>query len=322
MIGRARSTTMAAHVSTFGDTRAGRVRSTNQDAFHVGSAADRPLLVVADGMGGHKTGEVASALATETVARHLDRAVAHAPVALVQAVRAAHLEIFGRARSDPRFGGMGTTLTVVWIDGSIAWIAHIGDSRAAMLRGDTWTELTDDHSWVADRVRQGLLSTQEARDHRWRNVITNALGTRESVRLDLRPVHLRPGDRLLVSSDGVTSLLHRDVLAVHLAADDPTTIVSTLLDLADERGSPDNATAAVCIVHDVPTTASAYDLGDEETWSVTVDGTDEACAAAEARYPLRGPLGWARRQAWYPYRAWIVGSAYMASMLVAFLLLR
>jgi protein phosphatase len=305
-----------------GGSRAGQVRTVNQDAFFAGVVADRPLLLVADGMGGHRTGEVASARASEAIRAHLAGSRAHAPAALAKALQAANGEVLEVAREDPRHQGMGTTLTAVLIDEPIALVAHVGDSRAYLLRDAELRSLTEDHSWVAERVRQGLLSEDEARRHRWRNVITNALGATDRFRLDLAHLRLRPGDRLLLVSDGVTALLGEPLLRDVLADGSPEEVVARLLDAADERGSPDNVTAVAAVVDGVREAAKRYELPPEVGWSVQLGDTLGGIREVEDRYPGRGPMRWLRRQAWYPFRLWILGSAYLTLLLVLFVLLR
>lgn len=313
---------VSAQVRATAATRAGQVRSVNQDAVYAGSAGGRPLLLVADGMGGHNTGEVASTHATEAVRAALEAARAHPPAALARALQSANRRVLTEARSDPRHEGMGTTMTAVLIDGEIGLIAHVGDTRAYLLRDGVLTPLTEDHSWVAERVRQGLLSEEEARRHRWRNVITNALGATDRFRLDLAHVRLREGDRLLIASDGLTSVLPEAVLHERLADGPPERAVEALLDAADERGSPDNVSAVVADVLHAPPTEKRYELPAAAPWTVEVGTRQTGIREVEERYPGRGPMTWMRKQPWYPYRLWIVGSAYLAFLLVLFVAMR
>lgn len=279
-------------VRIWGATRAGKVRRVNQDAFHAGVIAGRPLLLVADGIGGHRTGEVASQLAVSAVTTSLRTSRAHPPVALARAVERANREVFETASRDAKHHGMGTTLSAIWIDGDVALLAHVGDSRAYLLRDGQLTQLSEDHSWVADRVKEGVLSEREAETHRWRNVITNALGASETFRLDVRHHPVQPGDRLLVVTDGVSSLLSDAVVRDAVSQDDPVTAVTALLDRADERGSPDNITAVLAVIDEVPSQSRAYDLPNQEaaqaTWSVEMRPSASSIRAIEARFPGRG----------------------------------
>ena len=310
----------ATRVRTAGASRAGRVRSVNQDAFFAGPVAARGVLaLVADGMGGHQTGEVASARATEAVRRQLAASRGHPPVALAKAIQAANREVLEHARADPRHEGMGTTLTAILVDDQVGLIAHVGDSRAYLLREGELLPLTEDHSWVAERVKQGLLTEEEARRHRWRNVITNALGATDRFRLDLAHLELRAGDRVLVASDGVTSLLSEPLIQEMLANGSPEEIAERLLDAADERGSPDNVTAVALVVDEVARSPKPYDLPAPVPWTVDVGETMGGVRKVEDRFPGRGPLRWARKQGWYPYRLWIVGSLYLLLLLIVFI---
>lgn len=305
-------------VRAAGASRAGRVRTINQDSYWVGTVGKLTVALVADGMGGHQTGEVASQQAVDTVREQLRASRQHPPTALARAVQAANLAVFHSARGDPRHEGMGTTLTSLLIDDQVGLIAHVGDSRAYLLRDGELRQLTADHSWVADRVRQGLLTEDEARQHRWRNVITNALGATEAFRLELRHVRLQEGDRLLLLSDGVSSLLGEALLAEALAEDEPDRIVEGLLNAADERGSPDNVTAVALSVDMVVPRPKRYALPEREATSVEVRDTMGGIRDVEDSFPGRGPMRWARRQPWYPYRLWMLGSLYLLLLFLLF----
>lgn len=305
-----------------GASRAGQVRTVNQDTYFAGTVGGRTLALVADGMGGHQTGEVASERTADAIRRELAASRAHPPVALARAIQVANREVLDHARSDPRHEGMGTTLTAVLVDDQVALIAHVGDSRAYLLRDGELRLLTEDHSWVAERVKQGILTEDEARKHRWRNVITNALGATARFRLDLAHFELRSGDRLLLASDGVTALLSRPVLQELLAEGDPEDVATRLLDATDERGSPDNVTAVALVVDDVAWTPKRYDLPEAVPWTVDVGETMTGVREVENRFPGRGPMRWLRNRAWYPYRLWILGSAYLVLLLIVFVFLR
>lgn len=316
-------------VKLAGASRPGKVRSVNEDAVVADEVGGRPLLLVADGMGGHSTGEVASAYATEAIQKHLKRTRAHPPAGLARALQAANADVLAIAKSDVRHKGMGTTLTTVLIDDQVALLGHVGDSRAYLLRDGKLRLLTEDHSWVAERVKQGLLTEDEARQHRWRNVITNALGAMETFRLDLAHLLLQNGDRLLLASDGVTALLPDSVLQELLAEGTPDEVVERILDAADARGSPDNVSAVVAVVEHVVESPRPYDLPPalpdaptDSTWTVEMRQTMGGVREIEDRYPGRGPMRWLRRRTWYPYRLWILASAYLAFLLVLFILLR
>jgi PPM family protein phosphatase len=308
-----------------GITDPGRVRAVNQDAYWSGDVAAKGFLaVVADGMGGHRTGEVASREALETFRQKLTAIRAHAPAALARAMQAANLQVHALATERPEHQGMGTTLTALLIDDQVGLIGHVGDSRAYRWREGELAQLTHDHSWVADRVRQGLLSTEEARRHRWRNVITNALGAGPRFRLDLTTFDVRVGDRFLLCSDGVSMLVSEGLMAQILADHTPQAAVEALVAEANDRGSPDNVTAVVVEVAAVAPRPKPYDLpapGGAPT-SVEVSDTMTGIRQVEDEFPLRSPLRALRKQPWYPYRAWVVGSLYLVLLFLLFSLWR
>ncbi len=201
------------------------------------------VFIVADGMGGHRTGEVASRLAVETILEHLKEAEP-SPKALLEAFERANARIYQEALR-PENRGMGTTATCLLLDLPYALIAHVGDSRAYLLRGEELALLTQDHSWVAERVRQGLLTAEEARVHRWRNVITNALGSFPQARVDLLGLKLQPGDTLLLCTDGLSGVLEDRTLKEALRNFPPEEATRRLVELANEWGGPDNVSVAV-----------------------------------------------------------------------------
>lgn len=308
-----------------GASDAGRVRAINQDAFWLGDVPGKGFLaIVADGMGGHQTGEVASRQAVEVFRKALKASRAHVPAAMARAAQTANLDVHAAATANPAHHGMGTTLTALVVDDQVGLIGHVGDSRAYRLREGELTQLTHDHSWVADRVRQGLLTADEARRHRWRNVITNALGATESFRLDLAATEVRPGDRFLLCSDGV-SMLVSEALIRQIVTDHPAQAAADLLIAeANDRGSPDNVTALVVHAQDVAPRPKRYELPDEidEPTSVEVRGTQSGIREVEAAFPARSPWRALRNHPWYPYRGWIVGSLYLVLLFLVFSLWR
>jgi protein phosphatase len=308
-----------------GATDAGRVRAINQDAYWLGDVPGKGFLaVVADGMGGHQTGEVASRQAVEVFRSTLKASRAHVPAAMARAAQTANLDVHAAATANPENHGMGTTLTALVVDDQVGLIGHVGDSRAYRLRDGELVQLTHDHSWVADRVRQGLLTADEARRHRWRNVITNALGATESFRLDLGATEVRPGDRFLLCSDGVSMLVSEGLIRQILTDHPPQAAADLLVAESNDRGAPDNVTALVVHVQDVAARSKRYELPDEidEPTSVEVRGTQSGIREVEAAFPARSPLRALRNHAWYPYRGWIVGSLYLVLLFLVFSLWR
>lgn len=312
-------------VSSGGASDAGKVRTVNQDWFFAGSLGRNGHLgVVADGMGGHTAGEVASRRAIETLVASLRQSRAQPPVGLARAAQAANVEVYNLAIEQPELKGMGTTLTAVLIDDQVGLVGHVGDSRAYLVRGATALRLTVDHSWVADRVRQGLLSEEEAQRHRWRNVITNAIGATPTFRLDVLYFDVIPGDVVVIVSDGVSMLLGEDAIVQHVAGLPPDEAAARLVAAANDRGSPDNVTAVVMRVDDVGMRPKRYDLPAAPLVADSVDigETLSGIRRVEEGYPSNGPLQKLRRHPLYPYRYWLMGCAYLLILLALFLLWR
>lgn len=323
--GRVEAVPAATRLTAGAASDAGRVRAINQDAFWHGDVAGKGFLaLVADGMGGHQTGEVASHKAVAAFRGALAGSRAHAPAALARAAQAANLEVFQEARDKPEHQGMGTTLTALLIDDQVGLVGHVGDSRAYRLRDGQFTQLTLDHSWVAERVRQGLLTDDEARRHRWRNVITNALGATERFKLDLAAIDVRAGDRFLLCSDGVSMLVSDGLLAQIVRDHPPQQAADLLVAEANDRGAPDNVTALVLHVDVVGTRQKRYELPPdaERPHSVDVGGTQSGIREVEEAFPVRSPLRAWRAHPWYPYRGWILGSLYLVLLFAVFALWR
>ena len=225
-------------------TDTGRQRSVNQDAGLALDSAHGGLYAVADGMGGHAAGELAANLALDALSSAFLSGRTRPPERLAEAVQAANMEVLRHAVGE--YAGMGTTLVALAIDKGAALLAHVGDSRAYLLRGEDLTRLTEDHSWVAEQVRLGHLSEAEARDHQWRSVVSNALGGEERVRLELYGFPLRSGDRLLLCSDGLSGVVEEEDLRTMLSWGLPPELTAQrLIDAANALGGPDNVTAVV-----------------------------------------------------------------------------
>lgn len=223
-----------------GLTDVGRVRAHNEDTVLV----EPPLFAVADGLGGHEAGEVASGVAVDALRKasplHAD------PKALGRAVHAANRAVIKAARDGLGRDNMGTTLTAAIVEGSRIAVAHVGDSRAYLLHGTSLERITEDHSMVADMIRQGTLTEEESRVHPNRSVITRALGTDPDMYADTFEVDAEPGDRLLLCSDGLTGMLTDDRIAEILADyGDPEMAVRMLVDAANEAGGHDNISVVV-----------------------------------------------------------------------------
>lgn len=232
-----------------GATDVGRVRRGNEDAFLMD--AERGIFLVADGMGGHAAGEVASAIAREVVgsalARELDAGVGGEELERMMdaSIRAAHSAILAYAARRPAARGLGTTLTacVVHRDGAVR-IAHIGDSRLYRMRGGELTQVTRDHTWVQGEVDAGRLTSAAARSHSLSHIITRALGADSADEPDLLTGTVLPGDLLLLCTDGLTGKVEDAELAAILAAPLPLPRrVDELVRAANAHGGDDNITA-------------------------------------------------------------------------------
>jgi PPM family protein phosphatase len=243
-------------------THPGRVRPINEDSILSQRLNQGELVAVADGMGGHRTGEVASSLAVQSLLESLtELGSSTPPESLARAFQRANLAVFQQAQRRSESRGMGTTLTAILVDDQFAIVGHVGDSRAYLLRDGKLQQLTRDHSWVAERVRQGLISEQEAREHRWRNVITNALGSYPQVRLDLSGIEVRPDDVLLVCSDGLTTVLNEHDLTDLFEAHQNTPLeqlAEVLVNTVNEYGAPDNVSVALVRVQSVRNKLKTY----------------------------------------------------------------
>jgi protein phosphatase len=223
-------------------TDPGRKRRQNEDAF----VARPPLFAIADGMGGARAGEIASALAAGALNESEARGGGEARVK--QLVQEANRRVHERASNDPATSGMGTTMTVALVEptGSITF-GHVGDSRAYVLRGDTLEQLTDDHSLVAELVRRGELSARDAEVHPQRSVITRALGTDPDVDVDAFTWRPEPGDLYLLCSDGLSDMVAGDTIEEVLRRhrEDLDAAAKALVKAANRGGGDDNITAVL-----------------------------------------------------------------------------
>jgi serine/threonine protein phosphatase PrpC len=226
-------------------TDVGVVRSGNEDSYLM--AAERGFFIVADGMGGHAAGEVASEMATQLIAAEFkpvkgmsdDELMAQ----MVAAIRGANTAIFQRTMKEQDKRGMGTTTTVLDLLPRRYLIGHVGDSRAYLLRGGVLTQLTKDHSYVQEQVDAGRLTPEEARVHPYANVITRCVGSSGDVVPDLYLGTLEPGDLVLLASDGLTGMLEDEQLREIMMMDaDLEMMVDKLIADANRRGGLDNIT--------------------------------------------------------------------------------
>ena len=302
-----------AAVTTLGSlTHVGMKRAGNEDAFLalVGSSSPRgtdALLAVADGMGGHQAGEVASRMAVQGLLTRLSAKAggdATAPTKgrenarLERIIHELNAEVYAAA-ARPETRGMGTTLTAALLAGPILLISHVGDSRAYLLRDRKLHQLTRDHSWVAEQVESGKLTPQEAREHPRRNILSRALGTAASVPVDTIAVDVNQGDVLLLCSDGLHGLVTDEEIARTIGSADPQPACELLVERANALGGNDNITVVAARIDRPGTGAGLYDGGDlrGKTTLAFGAGRRKRSAAAKVSLALTSPL-------WVP--VWLV----------------
>jgi protein phosphatase len=238
-------------------THVGMKRPLNEDSFCANP--EMGLYVVADGMGGHAHGEVASRLAVETIEEFIKLTSGDTDVTwpygidenlslngnrLKTSIRFANQRLLEHARSSAGCEGMATTVVAVLVEDNIAEIAHVGDSRLYLVREGKITRLTSDHSWVNEQVQSGIIDSEQARNHPLRNVVTRALGGRPDLEVDVQTLELQSGDRLLLCSDGLTTMLDdEEILRILLDGDGGVDQTDQLIEAANASGGEDNTTA-------------------------------------------------------------------------------
>lgn len=236
----------------------GRVREKNEDAFLVNEALG--LFVVADGMGGHLGGQIASRTAVETIGSVIGNRreevvealqtepieASAVPHVLADGVRAACAAVHEASRKDPELVGMGTTVTALIIGGGRAYVAHVGDSRAYLRRGDRIVQVTDDHSLVNEQVKAGILTWEESRQSRLKNIITRCVGVERDVAVDTYALPTEVGDSFLLCSDGLSNLVDDASIGFELRRGPVIEVPERLVALACEQGGDDNVTV-VCV---------------------------------------------------------------------------
>lgn len=246
------------HLDVAACTDKGRVRLINEDSYRI--SLDENLFVLSDGMGGAAKGEVASAIAVEAVIRSLrENCQAGLPTlfgpyaessngtnSLVRAIEMANREIHEHGMHEPGCHGMGSTIVAARISGTHLSLAHVGDSRAYLFRADALQQLTSDHSLVAEQVRHGLMSHQQAAVSELQSVLTRALGTEASVTVDADEIELFLGDSLMLCSDGLTRMVPENEIAAILTQISSVRIAAErLVSRANELGGQDNITVIV-----------------------------------------------------------------------------
>lgn len=250
---------MRMELSAIGLTHVGRQRQHNEDAFLVES--DAKLFLVADGMGGHAAGEIASRIAVDSISEFIlhtkeddgtwphayDEHFTRTTNRLMAAVRLANTRVLEAMRKDARLRGMGTTIVACMADEERMSVAHVGDSRAYLIREGQLSRITNDHSWVFEQVQAGMLTEAEAEKHPLRNVITRALGGALQVTPDASEIQSKPGDVYLLCSDGLTGMVPEEEIQRIVTAnrEDLSKACQQLIDAANERGGLDNVTAVL-----------------------------------------------------------------------------
>jgi len=317
--------------SVFGKTDRGRSRDHNEDTFLVadlstGNASLLPevreheigprgsLFMVADGMGGAVAGELASEMAADLIYRHLATEWATDPDAsperfafrMREAVELANARIYSYAREHPEVRGMGTTVTAAGVYGGDLYLTQIGDSRGYLVRNGTAIQLTKDQSLMQRLVDAGELTEEEAAQSERRNIILQALGPDPKVKVDLTHQALRRGDTLVICSDGLSGLVRKEEFAEQAAAYvDLHSLCSALIDLANERGGPDNITVVVARFggNGLPEPSATEDVGyqvfdlpEEDAEGAETDGIPPATVASAVVVPPSSPTPFGSRQ--------------------------
>jgi PPM family protein phosphatase len=246
-------------IQTGARTDLGRVRKNNEDSYQIES--ELRLFVLSDGMGGEAHGEVASNLAVQAIVTHCQQAensratpifgdpqpdVSERTNRLASAIHLANRKVFEMASANPEQKGMGATIVAAWMEGQKLSIAHVGDSRAYLLRAGTLEQLTADHSLVAEKVRIGILTPQEADASEMQSVLTRAVGTSATVQVDATELILLVGDTLLLCSDGLTRMVtDPEIASTLLTSTSAQEAADRLIELANEYGGLDNASVIV-----------------------------------------------------------------------------
>ncbi|MBT3181667.1 MAG: Stp1/IreP family PP2C-type Ser/Thr phosphatase [Deltaproteobacteria bacterium] len=270
-------------VKSFGISDVGKRREKNEDSFLANQ--EHMLFAVADGMGGHLGGDIASKLAAETIGEVISSLETDPDMTLQEggisvkpgefqsylryAIRLASKRIFEKADGDASLRGMGTTTVALLLRNDKAYIANVGDSRVYRIRGNQILQITKDHSLVAEQMRAGILSEKDARVHRFRNIITRSVGFQEDVEADVDIRVVREGDRFVLCSDGLSNMIRDDEIRDVIANTDVEPGCTRLIDIANERGGDDNITVVAVEVVSVE--------GDGEVCDDEGDDEDESC---------------------------------------------
>ncbi len=228
----------------YAKTDIGLIRETNEDNY---AFAPPHLYVVADGMGGHVAGEIASKHAVNEVKEYINNHIDQASpdILLEQAINQANQVVYQLAQSKNEYQGMGTTVTAVYIDEEVIYWAHVGDSRIYLLHDETIEQLTNDHSLVSELVQSGSITMEEAHTHPQRNILTRAVGIYPQIKIDRGKFNWKPNDSILLCTDGLTNMINEQAiyLTIKNGENDGSEIVEKLIEQAKNAGGFDNITA-------------------------------------------------------------------------------
>jgi serine/threonine protein phosphatase PrpC len=285
-------------VISAGQTHPGQRRQLNEDAWRIAGQSDAPhlwpqcgrLFAVADGMGGHAAGEVASQLALKVLfSSYYDQElVLPSVMRLEYAIKIANRAIYEQSVANQSQAGMGTTVVAAVVHDDWLTIASVGDSRAYLIRDGEARQITHDHSWVAEQIEAGVLTQEEARVHMYRSVVTRCVGHQNDIQVDTFELLLDPGDTVLLCSDGLSGQVDDEEIARVSSQFLPDQAAGRLIDLANQAGGPDNITVVIFQVRDRP---QQRDSGQVET-QMLLDG-DRAGATEplpEGAYAIAGPV--------------------------------
>lgn len=233
-------------IEAYGATDKGRKRAINEDYYFFDVSLG--LFIVADGMGGHLGGQEASRLAVEEVVNIFSSLLEippHPVEVIKNAFYSANEKVWKRGNTDPSLKGMGTTLTLLLIKDSCAWIGHVGDSRAYLYTEEKFQLLTSDHSWVEEQIKAGMLSDEEGRRHYMKNIITRSVGFKKEVEVDVYRYDVQKGDIFLLCSDGLSGVVGDGEMVREIKNGKLEDLPRRLIDLANQKGGPDNITVVV-----------------------------------------------------------------------------
>lgn len=237
-------------MKSYSVTDVGQKRRENQDYVY---ASEQPignlpnLFVVADGMGGHNAGDFASRCAVSVLAESVKKDMSFNPIKIIRhAIETANEQVLMQADLDPQKAGMGTTMVAVTVVGHYAYVANVGDSRMYVSDSHDIVQITRDHSWIAEMVRRGEISKEEARNHPDKNIITRAVGTGSTVKIDFFDVELEEGNRILMCSDGLSNMVEDDTMQDILSSSNNIEeSAEKLVSLANENGGRDNISVII-----------------------------------------------------------------------------